>query len=308
MQPSHSGKVLHTHLGFAITCILLGSFFTSSLSALTKFSYSQLTMMQMIFARNFVALILFFGWLGFTQKEPSLGAFLKMGSIRLQLLRTIAGFTSICLFFYSLKTIDLSDASVLFNTMPIFVPIVAYLWKGIKIHHKTWWGIGLAFLGIILIIRPGGNFFAVGTICALLSGLTGSISTLSLRFSHYTDPSGRTLFYYFLLSSIIAGLALPFEGGSLHNMFTQEGLLLLSGIGVLGLFFQIFYTLATKYAPARLISPFYYSTVVFSVFYDWFFWNVGMDIYKIIGFVCVFAGVCLVVLLYPKEAAKPGNQ
>lgn len=304
------GVAPRTNLTYAILFILIASFFTASLSALTKFAYSELTMMQMVFARNFVSLLLFFGWLSFDQRERGIFDFLKTSSMKMQLIRGVAGFSSIALFVYSLKTVDLSDASVLFNTMPIFLPIVAYLWKGSKIHHKTWWGILLAFLGILFIVRPGPDFFQQGAFIALLSGLAGAISTLSLRYSHYTEPTSRTLFYYFLICSVLGALCLPIEYGSLHNAFTGQGLLLLAGIGVLGLFFQIFFTLATKYAPAKLISPFYYSSVVFSVFYDWYLWNVQVDIYKIIGFVFVFGGVCLVVLLYPKEAtsSKPGAQ
>lgn len=304
------GVAPRTNLTNAILFIVIASFFTASLSALTKFSYSQLTMMQMVFARNFVSLLLFFGWLSFNRWERGLFDFLKTSSMGMQLMRGVAGFASIALFVYSLKTVDLSDASVLFNTMPIFLPIVAYLWKGSKIHHKTWWGILLAFLGIVFIVRPGIDFFHQGTFFALLSGLAGAISTLSLRYSHYTEPTSRTLFYYFLICSVLGAVGLSFEPGSIHNAFSMQGLLLLAGIGILGLFFQIFFTLATKYAPAKLISPFYYSTVVFSVFYDWFFWNVQIDRYQIIGFVFVFIGVCLVVLLYPKEAttSKPGAQ
>jgi drug/metabolite transporter (DMT)-like permease len=91
---------------------------------------------------------------------------------------------------------------------------------------------------------------------------------------------------------------------------SHQGILLLCGIGVLGLIFQLFFTLSTKYAPARLISPFYYSTVIFSVILDYLIWHVSIDTYKIIGIALVLLGVCLVVLLYPKEVttSKPGAQ
>ena len=299
-----------TNLKCAITYNLIAAIFNASLGALTKFSFSQLTAMQIVFARNFVALILFFCWLRFSKKESSLMEFLRPHSWGMQIVRSVAGFSSIYFFIMALKTIDLGDATVLFNTMPIFLPIVAFLWKGSKIHHKTWWGIITAFFGIMLIIRPGADFFQQGSFYGLLSGIAGSISTLSLRYSHYTDPTSRTLFYYFLICSVLSAFALPLETGSLHNAFTMQGLVLLAGIGILGLCFQVFFTLATKHAPAKLISPFYYSTVVFSVLYDRLLWHVQIDIYKIIGFVFIFIGVCLVVLLYPKEAAssKPGAQ
>ena len=299
-----------THIQKAVFFILLSALFNAFLSALAKFSYSKLTMMQMVFARNFIALLLFSMWLAISKKETSFFSFLRPGLFHMQVVRALAGFTSICLFIYSLKTLDLSDSAVLYNTMPIFLPFVAYLWKGIKIHHKSWWGIIPAFIGILFVVQPGGNFFNQGTLYVLLSGLAGAISTLSLRLSHYTDPSRRTLFYYFLITSACAAVFLLFQHSSMYQVFSKESLLLLTGIGVLGLLFQIFFTLATKYAPARLVSPFYFSTVIFSALLDWLLWNVNLDMYKLIGFVLVFIGVCLVVLLYPKDIAssKPGAQ
>jgi drug/metabolite transporter (DMT)-like permease len=299
-----------THLTRAISFILLAACFNALLSALTKYSYSLLTGMQMVFARNLIALVLFSIWLISTRKESSIVQFLRPSSYAMQITRGLAGFSSICFFIFSLKTIPLSDAMVLFNTMPIFIPITAYLWRGIKIHHRTWWGMIIAFIGIIFIIQPSSGILGIGTLFALLSGVAGSISTLSLRFSHYSDPSSRTLFHYFLICTILSAVALPFEHGSVHNAFTREGLFLLAGIGVLGLIFQVFFTLSTKYAPARLISPFYYSTVIFSVILDSLIWHVSIDRDKIIGMALVLLGVCLVVLLYPKEVttSKPGAQ
>jgi drug/metabolite transporter (DMT)-like permease len=306
----HVGFRPETHLTRAIIFILLAASFNALLSALTKFSYSQLTAMQMVFARNLIAFILFSGWLIFSKRQSALLDFLRPSSYKMQLVRGFAGFGSICFFILSLKTIDLSDAMVLFNTMPIFIPITAYLWRGIKIHHKTWWGMIIAFIGIIFIVQPTKGILGIGTIFALLSGIAGSISTLSLRFSHYSDPSSRTLFYYFLICTILSAVALPVEHGSLANAMSHQGILLLCGIGVLGLIFQVFFTLSTKYAPARLISPFYYSTVIFSVILDYLIWHVSIDFYKIVGIALVLLGVCLVVLLYPKEVttSKPGAQ
>lgn len=306
----HIGLKPQTHLTRAISFIVLASLFNALLAALTKYSYSQLSSMQMVFARNLIAFILFSVWLIFTKKESPLIHFLRPSSYKMQIVRGVAGFASICFFIFSLKTIDLSDAMVLFNTMPIFIPITAYLWKGIKIHHKTWWGMITAFIGVIFIVQPTSGILGIGTLFALLSGVAGSISTLSLRFSHYSDPSSRTLFHYFLICTILSAVCLPLDHGSITNALSSQGIMLLAGIGLLGLIFQVFFTLSTKYAPARLISPFYYSTVIFSVILDSLIWNVSIDKYKIIGFAFVLVGVCLVVLLYPKEVttSKPGAQ
>ena len=304
------GLAPKTHIPRAICFIILAAIFNALIASVAKFSFSSFTAFQMVFARNFVSLILFSLWLGFSKKEINLLSFLRPSSWKMQIIRAVFGFSSVVLFFYSLKTLDLSDATVLVNTMPVFLPFVAFLWKGIKIHHKTWWGILTAFAGILFIVQPDVSVFNKGFIFALLAGITYAISTLALRFAHFTEPSSRTLFYYFLICSIFSAVGVGIEENEIASALSARGLILLSTIGVLGLIFQLFFTLSTKYAPARFISPFYFSTVVFSVLIDRIIWNVSIDFWKIIGFVLVFIGVCLIVLLYPREitASKPGAQ
>jgi drug/metabolite transporter (DMT)-like permease len=235
-----------TEMKKAVGFIFLAALFNAAIAALAKISYSDLSAMQIIFARNFVSFGLFSLWLFFAKKQMHWPTFLRPQSVSLQITRAVAGFSSIALFVYALKTTDLSDAAALTNTMPIFLPIIAYLWKGIKIHHKTWWGIITAFVGVILVIQPGPYFLQQGSLFALLAGITSAISTLSLRFSHTADPFTRTLFYYFLICTALSAIFLLIEGAPRDRVLSSPGIFYLLGIGVLGLVFQLFFTLATK--------------------------------------------------------------
>jgi drug/metabolite transporter (DMT)-like permease len=299
-----------TNLAYAIPFTLLAAFFTATSSAVAKYALTLLSTVEIVFARNLVGLVLFFGYLLLAHRGGRLRDLLRPKSLKMQLLRGVSGLASLTLFYYSLQTIPLSDAVVLFFTMPIFVPLTAFLWRGTKIHHKLWWGIGTAFLGIVAILKPGGEMMQTGSLSALLSGMVGSVATLSLRYAHETEPSQRTLLYYFLITTALSGLALPFDYGNWDSVLSTQGLFFLGAIGILGLFYQIFFTLSVKYAPARLITPFYYITVVFSMFLDRWLWHTAIDLFKVAGFFLVFIGVCLVVLLYPRTppSARPGTQ
>lgn len=295
-----SGTHLKIQLGRAIWISLVASFFYASMLAFTKYSTASFSTIELVFYRSLISLMIVCIWVFARHTSQSLGH-LKTKELKVQLTRSITGLAAIFLFFFALRTISLSEGTVLVNTIPIFVPITAFLWKGIKINHRLWPGILIAFLGIIIILRPQTNHLEIGLLLGLLGGVMGSISTIALRTSHYTEPVSRTLFYYFLFSSAISLVLLLFQRPGFHYLLDPKLLFLLLSIGVTGFVYQLFLSLSLKYAPARLVTPFFYASVVFGIFFDHILWGEAVHLWQMLGIVLVFIGVCLLVLLYPKE-------
>ena len=219
----------------------------------------------------------------------------------MHLVRGAAALCALFLFFSSLKFLDLSDAVLLSNTMPIFIPFILYFWKGVPIQHRLWWGISLAFIGILVTMQPGLGVFQPASILALLSAIASGVGTVALRFAHFHESPTRTLFYYFFVTAIFAlivSLLHPVENWESLNS-TSIGWLAAIGLGGLG--WQICLTLATKYAPVRLTSIFLYTSVIFSMVLDLLIWQKPISIVVIIGFLLIACGAWLVAHMFPKE-------
>jgi drug/metabolite transporter (DMT)-like permease len=292
-------------LAIAIGASLLASLTYACMMAFTKYGTVLFTTTQLVFYRSLISLVLICAWIGLHRKKQSFIHHLKTKEIKTHFIRSLAALTTLFLFFFALKTISISEASVLFNTTPIFVPITAYIWKGINIDHRLWPGIGIAFIGIIVLLHPETNRFDPGMWVGLLGGIVGSIAMMALRLSHYTEPMSRTIFYYFAFSTLLSLIILLFQGLSFEFLRNKEAVFLIVMVGVTGFLYQIFFSLALKYAPARLISPFFYASVIFGLLLDHYIWGSKLLFSEIWGIILVFIGVCLVVFLYPKKRVAP---
>jgi drug/metabolite transporter (DMT)-like permease len=301
----NSKKRPKIRLQIAIPLMLVVSFFMALIALLAKISATFSTTSSLLFWRNAISLVLLLPWLRWAppRTSPVLEK-LKTKEWKLHLIRGLSGFFSVYLFFYSLNFLDLTSATVLWNTMPIFVPLVVLAWHRIPIYHNLWWAIGISFVGILLILQPGTDIFQSAALIPLLAGIFGAVALVSLRSGHYSEPSWRLMFYLFVISIICSGLSSLFSFESSWKPLTLEQLGLLISIGVLGFFYQLTLTFALKFAPIRLLSPFLYLSMIFTLLFDKEIWNVSFSTLTLIGFFCVLAGVFLTVVLYPKEGLK----
>jgi drug/metabolite transporter (DMT)-like permease len=274
------------------------------MAIIVKMGSSNLRPESMVFWRNLIGLMILLPWLQFSSPHQSLKAKLYTKEWKLHLIRGVSNFFAAYLYFYSLKFLNLTSATLLFNTMPIFVPFVAFFWKKIAIHHRLWWAIGCAFLGIVCILRPGTQIFQFASCIALLSGIFGAISLVSLRLSHYTEPPIRVFFSLFIISALCSGLVSLFFFKDNWEHLALFDFKLLIPLGIFGFLFQVCITLATKFATARLLSPFLYMTVVFAFIFDKIIWNVPVTGLSLVGFFLIVSGAVLMLVLYPKDDLK----
>jgi len=291
-------------LKFAIPLILLASIFMALMGATVKFGSANLTAESMVFWRNFVSMIILLPWLLFYPPKGALPKKIKTKQWRIHLVRGVCSFFAAFLYFYSLKFLDLTSATLLFNTIPIFVPIIVFIWKKIIIQHRLWWAIGIAFLGIIMILHPGGKIFQYASLLALLSGIVGAISLVALRFAHYSESPPVMLFYLFNICMICSGIIslFTFKANWMNlNAFDFRLLILL---GIFGFLYQFCLNSAIKFAPIRLLSPFIYMAVIFTMILDKVIWKVSFSPLTYVGFVLIVLGAFLMLWLYPKDDLK----
>ncbi|MBI2743926.1 MAG: DMT family transporter [Chlamydiales bacterium] len=289
-----------TDLRFAIPCVLIASFFSAATGAVAKYASPTLSIELMVFGRMLLSLIVIGLWIEFS-RPVSWKEKLKTREWPVHTVRGIFGLGSVFFYYYSLKHLFLTDATLLFNVMPIFVPFVAFVWRRIPMPHQIFWGIGVAFIGLIIVLKPGVGVFQPAAGYALLAGLCGAVASVALRFAHYTEPFERTLFYFFLVGAIGSGIGVFLNAEANWKALDLQALWYLALIGLFGVAFQILYTLASKHAPVRLISVFLYAGVIFSMIFDWWLWGNPLSLSTFAGFALIVLGAWLMVYLFPKD-------
>ncbi len=217
---------------------------------------------------------------------------LKTEVLRLHAIRAVAGAAALLCLTMATQLIPLVDANLLYNTVPLFMPIVALFWLRDKISRQIWLGILIGFVGIIFIIKPDEGLFKAGDLIGLSAGLLSAIAYVVIRELQKSETVVTILFYYFFFSAIaFAPLAI---------IFWQPITLLTAGsILIAGVAFSLANwanVSAYKLAKPSTLAPFNYSIVIFAGLMDWLFWNHIPDLWTVLGVIIVAIGAVFAIL------------
>ncbi len=282
MVPSPDPKPLHEqHLPSGVAYGLLAALSLALMGFMVKLIGDRASTGVSLFARFTVGMILILPWV---LKNPAQAIITSQPK---QLFtRSFFTLLSIGGFFYALSYIPLANAILLNSTYPLFVPIVVWFFYRIHTPKKAWFGIVLGFIGVVFVLKPGAALMELASGIAFLSGCTASIAIVLVRALTKTTPVIQILFYNHLIGILIMGLLLPF----IPHEVEPGAYLLLFLVGLFGIIYYWFNTMALAKAPARSVSPMIYFSVVFGVLADFLYWGKVLDPFTLIGICAVILG------------------
>ena len=211
---------------------------------------------------------------------------LSLKSKVLLLLRSSLGTCGIFANFYALSHITIAEGQTLNKTAPFFTVLFAWLFLGEKATRRQLLPLLLAFVGVVLIAKPG---FAGADTFPLAMGLLGGACAggayacvRSLR-QHAVDPAFIILFF----SAFSCLASVPFMATEFDPM-TWRQVLILFGAGAGAAMGQFGITLAYGYAAPREIAVFDYSNILFTAVFGFLFFGQVPDAFSLVGFVAIF--------------------
>ena len=184
--PSPSPPSENVPMGASV--IVLAFLLVAVMGALAKGTAVATT--TIVFFQCFISFLLFLPWVlrhGISE--------IKTAHLALHGLRGVAGVLSQTLMFLAIVRMPLMNAVLLSNSAPLFIPIVAWIWLREKITPGIAVSLGIGFVGILLILKPGASL--LGDPSALLATASAICSALSLVTANrisMTEPMDRSLF------------------------------------------------------------------------------------------------------------------
>ncbi len=259
----------------------------SAMAALVKASSDHIPLFQITFFRAGVsAVIIFFAMI-------LRGVKIKGSNQKFLLLRSLSGFTAMCLNFFALSQIALGDAAVLHQTTPFFVIILSVFFLSEPFHRNLLLLTILCFAGISVVLRPSGHLFNLAGLAALASAIFAAGAYVSIRHLHKTDTFWTMAFYFMATSALL----------SFFPMLTQwvwphpKEWLMLIGTGILGTLGQLWMTYAYKHDEASFVAPFAYAGVLFSFLWGALFFEEVPGTWTALGAgLTVIGGVGILIL------------
>mgnify|MGYP000128182559 FL=1 len=274
-----------------IFCIIIAGFGFALMSLFVKLS-GDLPSMQKGFFRNIIAV--FISSIPLIKHRKSINFPKNKTGWLVLISRSVFGTIGLVLNFYAISHISLADSSIIQKLSPFIIIILSYIFFKEEMTRFQFFAIIIAFVGIILIIKPSGNdIISMGALAALLGALCAGIAYTCVRYLGTHNISGEFIIFFF--SSLSSLMLLPYLILDYRTMtYYQLSMLLLAGISAtIG---QYGVTFAYKFAAAKNISVFDYSQVLFSGIFGYMFFGEFPDFQSLIGYTIVISvGIILVL-------------
>ncbi len=262
--------------------LITAAFFCAAVMSAFSKAAAGVPALLLLFLQYGISLIVFLPAL--FRQGPSMMATDRLG---LHAFRSISGAVCQLLFFVSVKSISLMDATLLSNAAPLFIPLVVYVWFRKTVQPLVWASLLIGLVGIVLIIKPGAGMFQnPAALIALAAAVFSALALVATNKLSETEPPMRILIYNFGISTI---LLIPFCVFAWKPPTGEQWLLLL-GVGGFYAVTQWLIILAYRHASAAQISPFNYTVVIFSGLLGWMFFGNVPDAVSLAGTLLICAG------------------
>lgn len=242
-----------------------------------------------------------------------LGTFKKLKEYRKvgnHFLRSIAAVASQYFLFYCLTRVQLFNAMMLWNTAPIFIPLVSFFLYRHHISKATWVSVILGLIGVICVIKPDKGIIDLFSIWGVLAGVATAFSQTLYGHNTRKAPADVNILLLFLSSSLISFVGLVIAHVVLKNDlmqtfepvfangFTPYAYIVLLALASIGN--QIFKGIAYRHSRPGTLSPFFYLAVVFSGLLGWIVFDHIPDFLAILGMVLIIFSSVIRITFAPK--------
>lgn len=278
--------------------IVLSAFFFALMSMFIRLS-GDIPSFQKAFFRNFVALIMAFAIMIKSHEKIKI----KKENLKYLSMRAICGTVGIICNFYAVDHLNLADASMLNKMSPFFAIIFSFFLLKEKISPVQAIIVAGAFIGSLFIVKPSAQILSSP---ASLIGLIGGMGAgTAYTFVRILGQRGENKSFIVLFFSAFSCLVfLPFLIFSYQEMnFKQFAFLILAGASACGGQFSV--TSAYCYAPAREISVYDYSQLIFATILGFIVFGQIPDLSSIIGYIIII--LMAVLMFFYNNKKSDGN-
>lgn len=276
-----------------IIYIVLSAFCFALMNLFVRMA-GDLPSIQKSFFRNFVAAIFAFVLL----KKDQVPFRCQRENLKYLVLRSVFGTVGILCNYYAIDHLLLADASMLNKMSPFFAVIFSYLVLKEKVSAPQALLVVGAFLGSMFVVKPTfSNMDLFPSLIGLLGGIgAGAAYTMVRKLGEGGEKGAFIVFFFSTFSCVVTVPWLIFDYHPMSAL--QFIILLLAGTAAAGGQFAI--TAAYCYAPAKEISVYDYSQIIFSAFFGFLVFGQIPDALSWLGY-AIICGMAVSMFLYNKR-------
>ena len=191
----------------AITYIMLGMTAFALQDTVIRLLAVDISILQVMFARSVVALILLTLFLKITKKE----IILKTEFPKLSIFRTVMFILAFVFYYIGLHYLTFAEATALFFTAPFFITIFSGIFLKEKIGLIRWAIIVYGFIGVLFIVSPDINSFNIYMIYPILCAAGYSANMIIIKYTSEKDNVYTQTLHVYIATIIICPI-ITFSG------------------------------------------------------------------------------------------------
>ena len=209
----------------------------------------------------------------------------------LQLVRGLCLLGATFFNFWALRYLQLAETSAIMFTAPLVVTALAGPLLGEKIGVRRWAAVGVGFVGVLVVLRPGTGAMHPAALLSVCGMINYSIYVVLTRRMHRTENSTSMLMLSALVGVVIL---LPVAPSAVLDLDGWQWVLALL-MGLFGATGHYALTVAHRYSSASTLAPFIYAQIVWMILFGWAIFHQIPDVWTFVG-TAIIAGAGLYVL------------
>ena len=262
-----------------ILFILSAAFFFSLMTVFVRLS-GDVPTMQKAFFRNIVAAFL----AAFILKRSGEKLYIPRTSLMDMFLRCSVGTMGILCNFWAVDHMRIADANILNKLSPFFAILMSIFILKERPNRVEWLSVLLAFIGAAFVAKPGAGIASFPALVAILGGFTAGTAYTYVRKLGLSGVKGPVIVFSFSVFSTL--ILLPNILLNYHPMSVKQFVFLVLA-GCSAAIAQLSVTAAYQNAPARDISVFDYSQVVYAAMFGFLLWGEIPDAWSFLGYAII---------------------
>lgn len=277
-----------------VLMIVLSAFCFACMNVMVRLA-GDIPSIQKSFFRNLVAA----GFAAVLLWKEKIPLRVKKEAWMSMIIRCVFGTIGILCNFYTVDHLLVADASILNKLSPFFAIIFSYLLLKEKIKTFQAVCVGTAFVGCLFVVKPGFEHTAlIPALVGVCGGLGAGVAYTMVRKLGTMGVKGSVIvfcFSAFSCLSVVPWILFHFTPMSMK----QSAILLLASVCAAGGQFSI--TTAYSYAPAKKISIYDYSQIIFATVLGYVMFGEIPDRYSFAGYTLIVAA-SLMMFVYNRKA------
>jgi drug/metabolite transporter (DMT)-like permease len=220
--------------------------------------------------------------------------------VSLVIARAVLSFSALVAFFYAVEHSSVTNANMLNMTYPVFIFLVAPLFKLESMHKVSFLFLAIATTGIYLVIFPDFSNINTGDLIGLLSGVLAAFAIITLSVAREYDSTVLIVFYLMAIGTVCNAIMM-IPSFILPDVSDLPFLLASGAIGLAG---QVLLTMGYKNVSAKAGSMVSSSRIIFAAALGFFFFSEALSLRIVFGGLMIIAAIIGISALHKKVNAE----